>query len=214
MVARAACANRNSSRASFAPSSVRRTCRSPSRPGAAGARTRATRSGIALRMQDAGARAFTLHARTRTQMFSGHANWDEIARVVEALDIPVIGNGDIAAGGGRREDEGAHRLRRRDDRPRRLRQPLDLPRRAGRCSTGARSRRRPTPAERFRVALEHARLAHPAAGRHAQDRHGVPEAPRLVHARGCMVRATCASGSFRWKVIAEAESSSWTYLCR
>ena len=51
--------------------------------------------GIALRMQDAGARAFTLHARTRTQMFSGKADWDEIARVVEALDIPVIGNGDV-----------------------------------------------------------------------------------------------------------------------
>ena len=51
--------------------------------------------GIALRMQDAGARAFTLHARTRTQMFSGKARWDEIARVVEALEIPVIGNGDL-----------------------------------------------------------------------------------------------------------------------
>ena len=51
--------------------------------------------GIALRMQDAGARAFTLHARTRTQMFGGRADWDEIARVTEALDIPVIGNGDI-----------------------------------------------------------------------------------------------------------------------
>src|SRR5688500_6237285 len=50
---------------------------------------------IALRMQDAGARAFTLHARTRTQMFSGTARWDEIARVVDALEIPVIGNGDI-----------------------------------------------------------------------------------------------------------------------
>jgi tRNA-dihydrouridine synthase B len=54
--------------------------------------------GIALRMQDAGAQAFTLHARTRTQMFSGTANWDEIARVVEALEIPVIGNGDILTG--------------------------------------------------------------------------------------------------------------------
>ena len=53
---------------------------------------------IALRMQDAGARAFTLHARTRTQMFSGKADWDEIARVVEALEIPVIGNGDIESG--------------------------------------------------------------------------------------------------------------------
>ncbi len=51
--------------------------------------------GIALRMQDAGAKAFTLHARTRSQMFSGKANWDEIAAVVEALDVPVIGNGDI-----------------------------------------------------------------------------------------------------------------------
>lgn len=51
--------------------------------------------GIALRMQDAGARAFTLHARTRTQMYSGHARWEEIAAVVEALEIPVLGNGDI-----------------------------------------------------------------------------------------------------------------------
>ncbi len=55
--------------------------------------------GIALRMQDAGARAFTLHARTRTQMFSGQACWDEIAAVVEALEIPVIGNGDIETAG-------------------------------------------------------------------------------------------------------------------
>jgi nifR3 family TIM-barrel protein len=51
--------------------------------------------GIALRMQDAGARAFTLHARTRTQMYSGSARWEEIAAVVEALEIPVLGNGDI-----------------------------------------------------------------------------------------------------------------------
>lgn len=50
---------------------------------------------IALRCQDAGAKVLTLHARSRTQMFTGTANWDEIARVVEALEIPVIGNGDI-----------------------------------------------------------------------------------------------------------------------
>jgi tRNA-dihydrouridine synthase B len=60
--------------------------------------------GIALRMQDAGARAFTLHARTRTQMYTGHARWEEIAAVVDALDVPVIGNGDI------KTPEDAHRM--------------------------------------------------------------------------------------------------------
>src|SRR5262245_24396978 len=50
---------------------------------------------IALRCQDAGARVLTLHPRTRTQMYSGSARWEEIAAVVRALDIPVLGNGDI-----------------------------------------------------------------------------------------------------------------------
>jgi nifR3 family TIM-barrel protein len=50
---------------------------------------------IALRCQDAGAKVLTLHPRTRTQMYSGAAAWDEIGAVVDALDIPVLGNGDI-----------------------------------------------------------------------------------------------------------------------
>src|SRR5687767_2824189 len=50
---------------------------------------------IALRCQDAGARALTLHPRTRTQMYTGNARWEEIAAIVDALSIPVIGNGDI-----------------------------------------------------------------------------------------------------------------------
>ena len=50
---------------------------------------------IALRCQDAGARALALHPRTRTQMYSGFARWEEIAMVSAALEIPVIGNGDI-----------------------------------------------------------------------------------------------------------------------
>lgn len=54
---------------------------------------------IALRCQDAGAQVLTLHPRTRTQMFSGAALWDEIAALVQALDIPVIGNGDVKEAG-------------------------------------------------------------------------------------------------------------------
>jgi tRNA-dihydrouridine synthase B len=50
---------------------------------------------IARRCEDAGARALTLHPRTRAQMYSGDARWDEIGAVVDALEIPVIGNGDI-----------------------------------------------------------------------------------------------------------------------
>ncbi len=51
--------------------------------------------GIALRCQDAGARALALHPRTRAQMYTGTARWSDIAAVADALEIPVIGNGDI-----------------------------------------------------------------------------------------------------------------------
>ena len=50
---------------------------------------------IGLKCQEAGARALAIHPRTRTQMYSGAARWEEIAAVVDALEIPVIGNGDI-----------------------------------------------------------------------------------------------------------------------
>ncbi len=53
---------------------------------------------IGLRCQDAGSRMVTLHPRTRTDMYSGQARWDEIAALVDALDVPVVGNGDVSAG--------------------------------------------------------------------------------------------------------------------
>jgi nifR3 family TIM-barrel protein len=44
---------------------------------------------------DAGAAWITVHPRTRVQMFTGRADWSLIGRVVGALAIPVIGNGDV-----------------------------------------------------------------------------------------------------------------------
>jgi nifR3 family TIM-barrel protein len=114
--------------------------------------------GIALRMQDAGARAFTLHARTRTQMFSGKANWDEIARVVAALDIPVIGNGDIQTA------EDVVRMVRHTGCAGVMigRGAFGNPwlfRDARALLEGRTKPSSPTAAERFQVALQHARLA-------------------------------------------------------
>ena len=42
-----------------------------------------------------GCAAVALHARTADQHYSGHAQWDEISALVDAVDIPVLGNGDI-----------------------------------------------------------------------------------------------------------------------
>ncbi|MGE5802421.1 MAG: tRNA dihydrouridine synthase DusB [Gemmatimonadota bacterium] len=113
---------------------------------------------IALRCQEAGAQALTLHPRTRTQMYQGDANWDEIARVAAALAIPVIGNGDI------KTPEDVVAMRRHTNcagvmiargsfgNPWLFAQARDL-------LDGRGKRPDPTAEQRFATALEHARLA-------------------------------------------------------
>jgi len=112
---------------------------------------------IALRCQEAGAEVLTLHPRTRTQMYHGQADWEEIAAVKLALDIPVVGNGDIKTAGDavrmRRQTEcdGIMIARGSFGNPWLFQQARAL-------LDGREPRPDPGAAERFAVALRHARL--------------------------------------------------------
>jgi tRNA-dihydrouridine synthase B len=166
--------------------------------------------GIALRMQDAGARAFTLHARTRTQMFQGRADWDEIARVVEALDIPVVGNGDISTAADilrMREHTGCAAImvgRGSFGNPWIFRN--------GRALLGGREAGPPPDAaERFAVALDHARLAIRLQGDH---RKTVVEFRKHLgwYTRGLPASAQLRERLFQVESMVEAEAIFREYL--
>jgi nifR3 family TIM-barrel protein len=114
--------------------------------------------GIARRCQDAGARALALHPRTRAQMYTGAARWEEIAAVAAAVEIPVIGNGDI------RTAEDAVRMHRETGcagimiARGSFGQPWIFTR-ARAILDGREPPPAPGVAERFAIALDHARMA-------------------------------------------------------
>ncbi|HEU4763913.1 MAG TPA: tRNA dihydrouridine synthase DusB [Gemmatimonadales bacterium] len=166
--------------------------------------------GIALRMQDAGARAFTLHARTRTQMFTGTANWDEIAMVKAALSVPVIGNGDIQTPEDvvrMRDHTGCDAImvgRGSFGNPWLFRDAQALL--AGRPKPPA-----PTPAERFAVALDHARLALRLQG---DTRKTVIEFRKHLgwYTKGLHGASDLRQRLFQVETMAEAEAIFTSYL--
>lgn len=165
---------------------------------------------IALRCQDAGALALALHPRTRTQLYSGTANWDEIARVVEALDIPVIGNGDIHSA---RDVLEMHRhtacagvmvARGSFGNPWIFAQARDL-------LEGRPMRPAATAEERFAVALDHARLALRLQG---DSRHTALEFRKHLgwYTRGLPGSAELRQRLFAIESMHEAETLFTGYL--
>ena len=48
-------------------------------------------------MENAGADAMTIHCRTRSQMYSGTANWEAISNIKNEIHVPVFVNGDITS---------------------------------------------------------------------------------------------------------------------
>jgi tRNA-dihydrouridine synthase len=143
-------------------------------------------------------------------MFNGHADWDEIARVVEALEIPVIGNGDIQTA------EDVVRMVRHTGCAGVMigRGGFGNPwlfRDARALLEGAPKPAAPNAAERFRVALEHARLATRLQG---DSRKTVIEFRKHFgwYTKGLHCSSELRARLFRVESMAEAEALFGAYL--
>jgi nifR3 family TIM-barrel protein len=117
--------------------------------------------------QEAGASLLTLHPRTAAAKYGGYARWEYIARVKEALSIPVCGNGDIRSGGdavAMMEETGCDAVmvgRGAIGNPWLLRDIVHAFKSHPDCvkREGPSAEERPTAAERIGLALEHLDLA-------------------------------------------------------
>lgn len=145
-------------------------------------------------------------------MFAGKADWDEIAAVVAALEIPVIGNGDVQSG----EDVVRMREHTRCAGVMIARGSFGNPwifRDARALLEGAPKPAAPTPHERFATALDHARLVLAIQG---DTRHAAHEFRKHL---GWYTRGLPDSAELRLRLhgietIADAERLFSSYLSR
>ena len=112
---------------------------------------------VARRAQAVGVKALTLHARTAKQFYKGSADWEHIAALKRAVDIPVIGNGDLGD-----PDDALAKMRRSGvDGIMLGRAVLGNPWLVSRLAAlleGREPEAAPAPAERLRYAMEHYRV--------------------------------------------------------
>ena len=92
---------------------------------------------LARRAEQSGVKMVTIHGRTRCQFYQGRADWRAIARIKQAVSIPVVANGDVGTPADAAAILEQFRRRRRDDRPRPLRRAVD-----GRRHRASRGRQR------------------------------------------------------------------------
>ena len=162
---------------------------------------------LAKRAEAAGAAAVTVHGRTREQFYSGKADWQKIKAVVDAVSIPVIGNGDVVDGPSAASPDGTDRLRCRHGRRGAQGNPWIFPQIRHYLATGE-VLPLPTAMERYEQMLSHFEALLAYKGEYIGVREMRSHASWYTH--GLYGSAACANASTGPVRLTNSEPSSAT----